>query len=304
MKTQPTNYRTSERSQTPTRTFLYRFKHSGVNYFYTNLDADVVVTGGPVADMSDPQTFTSAPVGHTNTEESLDSVPRAVTVALGATDVQLRQYFLTVPPQPIEVQIWRVSSSALPSVAYGSDVVPVFRGLVSAVGFDDMQINAACETQLAQEDRQIPRFHYQKLCNHMLYGPDCGLDKTLFQVSKTIDALNHASSYVDFIFSTINIDSPARSHTITAQTFEGGYFTDTHGNVVTVTAGELLAGSRVRLWCNFLPKTLNAGDTVTLQMGCIHVKRVCNDNFWNLPRFGGTPYIPTNNPAVDGIGGT
>lgn len=305
MKSQPSAFRTQERSQTPHRTWLYHFDHAGTHYYFAAYDRDLTVTGGPVAKMADPQLFPAAQISHTNPEESMEAAPRAVSVSVAAPDQELRKYLVSVPPKQIGVDIWRVNSAALgsgSSLAYATALWQVFRGIVTAVGFDDVIVTAECVTQLLQEDRLIPRFNYQKLCNHMLYGPQCGLNKALFSVSLSIAALNRISTYIDVSSTTVNVDSPSRTLTIAPDTFEGGVVEDSLGNKMGIYACEVLpASAGTRLWLAWMPRSLAVAQTVTLSLGCIHIKRVCHETFFNLPNFGGTPFVPVSSPAIDGI---
>jgi hypothetical protein len=155
---------------------------------------------------------------------------------------------------------------------------------------------------MAQEDRIVPCWNFQFTCNRMLYRSDCGVNKALYNVSTTIAALNRQSQYVDIAATAINVGSPSRSVTIANETFSGGYMVDAAGNKVGILASEVLpAAAGTRLWLNWVPATLAAAQSATFYCGCLKIKRTCHELFQNLPNFGGHPYIPTNNPAVDGI---
>lgn len=306
MKTQPTEYRTSERNQTVKRTYLYHFKYGSTHYYYCSYDSDIVVNDGPVSKMADPQTFLAAQISHTKPSEGLESNPASITISLGANDPELKKYLLSVSPRQIDVEIWRVSSASLPGpIDYDTDVRMVFKGMIDAVGFEDMTIIAVCITEFMREDRQIPVFYYQKMCNHLLYDQtpgSCLVDPSLFQVVLTIDAIDKQAGYIDFnSLVSINIGSPSRALTITHETFQGGLIDDGFGNEIGIMACEVLAGPVVRLWLLWMPPTLDSGDSVTLQLGCLRIRRYCHDVFQNLPNFGGTPFIPVSNPAIDGV---
>lgn len=316
MKDQPVDYRASERSQEAKRTHLYHFNYEGTHFFYTSFDSDIVVNGGPIAKMADPQTFLSAQIAHSKPSESLESNPATVTISLAANDSALKKYLLNISPRMIDVEIWRVSSLSLPGpLAYDDDMRMIFRGIIDSIGFESFGISAVCITRMMREDMPIPRFFYQKMCNHMLYDQTpgaCGVNPELYKVSLTVDTINRASGYIEFnSLTTVNVDSPARSITITQETFHGGTveWEDEDGivNEMGVIVCEPLTGpTRVRLWLAWLPTrfaTLQAvtPQSVILHLGCIRIKRVCHSLFANLPNFGGTPYIPISNPAIDGV---
>ena len=302
MKTQPTNFRTEERKQVGRRCWLYHFNYEGTHYYFASFDVDVTVTGGPGSKMADPQTFVASQISHTRPEESIESMPSMITVSLPVTDVELRKYLLAVSPKKIDVEIWRVSSASLGgSIAYANDLKMMFKGVVDSLAFDNLVVAANCVTQMAQEDRPIPNFMYQKTCNAMLYGALCGANKALFSATVSITAINKQSQYIDLTMTTINVGSPSRTVTITSETFAGGYVEDTDGNKMGVVATELPGGGITRLWLNWMPRTLAAAANVTVYCGCLRIKRTCDELFFNLPNFRGHPYIPINNPAVDGV---
>lgn len=307
MRTQPTAYRTEERKQENRGTHIYLFRYDSVGYFYTSHDQDIVVNDGPAAKMNDPQTFTAAGITHTRPDESVDALPRSVNVTLAANDPELKKYLLAISPRKIEVFIWRVSSAALPGpIDYDDDVRMVFAGEVEAVLPADGTISALCAPLTLREDHTIPNFYYQKECNHVLYSQHdggCKVNKSLFTTSLTISTINRDSQWIEFnSVTTINVGSPSRSVTITAETFHGGLVDDGNGNIISVALCQVLTGpSRLRLWLSWMPETLDAGNSVDLSCGCLLIKRVCHTLFNNLPNFGGTPYVPKNNPAIDGI---
>jgi len=307
VKSQPAAFRTQERSQTPQRGFLYRFDYEGTSYYWTRWDKDLTVTGGPVSKMADPQVFASGAIAHSNTEESVDAAPSGVVVSISANDPQLTAYFLTVAPKRIDVEIWRVSSSALAAgtLAYDDDLWMVFRGVVDAVGFEGQVISARCSTLLSQEDRQVPNFYFQKTCNSLLYDQTpgaCQVNPALFNVATSAAAVNRPGGYVDISQTSISVGSPSRSVTITPETFQGGVVVDSDGNRMSVLACDVLpAAAGTRLYLAFVPRSLAASDSITVFCGCLHIKRTCHELFRNLPNFAGTPYIPITNPAIDGV---
>lgn len=307
MKNQPASFRSEERKQEERGTHLYLFRYGSTSYFYCSHDLDIVVEGGPVAKMSDPQTFAASAIMHTRPDESIDKLPGAVSVTLPANDQALKTYLLSTSPTLIEVFIWRVSSAAMPGpLEYDDDTRIIFVGQVEAITPSDGIIAVVCSPSTQREDAVIPNYYYQRECNKVLYSQHsggCGVNKSLFTVSLTISNLDRTNGYIDFsALTTINVGSPSRSVTITSETFHGGVVEDADGNQISILLCQLLTGpTRVRLWLSWIPESLESGDAVDVSCGCLLIKRVCHALFQNLPNFGATPYIPTNNPAIDGI---
>lgn len=307
MKTQSAAFRSEERKQENKGTYVYLFRYGATGYFFTSFDQDIVVESGPVSKMNDPQTFTTCGVSHTRPDEGIDALPTSVTVTVPASDPELEKYLLAVSPKVIEVFIWRVSSTSLPGpLDYDDDLRMIFAGQVEAIMPADGVIAAMCSPLTLRDDVQIPNFYYQKECNHVLYSTHaggCGVNKSLFTTTLTIDTINRDAQWIEFnAVTTINVGSPSRSVTITAETFHGGLVEDADGNVMSVLLCQALTGpSRLRLWLSWMPATMDAGDSADLSCGCLLIRRVCHTLFNNLPNFGGTPYVPKNNPAIDGI---
>lgn len=307
MKNQPASFRTEERKQEERGTHLYMFRYGATSYFYCSHDLDIVVNSGPVAKMSDPQTFSASAIMHTRPDESIDKLPGSVSITLPANDAKLRTYLLATSPTLIEVFIWRVSSASMPGpLVYSDDTRIIFVGQVEAITPADGVIAVICSPSTRRDDEVIPNYYYQKECNHILYSQHvggCKVNRALFTVSLTIGGLDRDNGYIDFnAITTINVGSPSRSITITAETFHGGIVKDADGNEITVLLCQLLTGpTRVRLWLSWIPESLQASDAVDVSCGCLLIKRVCHTLFQNLPNFGGTPFVPTNNPAIDGI---
>ena len=306
MKTQPSTLRTAEKVQTIKGAYLYRILSNAVNYYYTSYDRDVIVTGGPGGKMSNPQTFKSAIITHERPEQSTDLNPKEISFTLAAIDPLLRKYFLSVPAKEIQIELWRGNSMNLPSLAYADDMYMEFKGIAQSVSFSDYSVSASCSNLLMQQDREIPTFFYQSPCNHPLYSQEpgrCGINRALYTTTVTIAALSKKNRSVDVSLTSVTVDSPPRGITITAETFEGGILRDTNGNEIGIIACQVLpAAAGTRLWLQWMPPGMQAGDSIDISTGCRKIVRVCHDLYQNQANFGGTPYVPKQgNPAIDGI---
>jgi hypothetical protein len=301
MKTQPSALRTEERKQQIRPVYLYYFKYGVVQAYYTTLDQDVIVSGGPVGKMTDPQTFLRAQIKHDRASQGVEQSSSGTNIALAATDTNLRKYFLTCPTDQIDVEIFRANSTAVPNLDYADDLFLDFKGVGVGVGFNDYQITLTCASLLLHDDRQVPRYYYQKLCQAEHYGRGCLLNKTLFSISIATSAADRIHKKITLPIVSFNIDSPPRSHVITDESFQGGKIVDPDGNQVSIMASKKV-GATVELYLAWWPPGMTVGTVVTATLGCQRITRVCDDVFKNLPNFRGMPYISTEgNPSVDGI---
>lgn len=149
----------------------------------------------------------------------------------------------------------------------------------------DTEMQITCSTLAASFKRSGLRYAWQVDCPHMLYDPlTCKVDKTLFRVDATIDAVN--------------------GQIITSTTFGGfvdGWFTG--GYIEYVMPSGFLEtrminrhiGTSIRVLTPVLGMT--SGEAVVLYPGCKRNVADCRDKFDNYPgNYGGFINIPGRSP--------
>jgi len=262
----------------------------------------VTLAGGPPSRMSDPQVFTAAQIQHERPEQTIELSAQTVSVSIAATDEALRIHFISSPLSQIDMEIYRVNSAALPGpVAYDDDLYTDFKGVVSDVSFNDYVIGVSCVPLLLHEDRPIPRYYFQKTCNHQLFSlVGCKAVKALFETSILAASVNRVEKRVNVNLTSINVDSPTRNIVVNDGTFQSGEFLAPDGSRAMIVSSVASFGV-VSLYLNWWPPDLAAGQTVRIYPGCARTVRACRELFDNQENFGGMPYIPVNNPAADGI---
>jgi hypothetical protein len=298
MQSQPDNLVAQEQQPKNTPLFLYIFSHVGVKYHLGEPDLDVIISGLPSDKGSDPQSFQRAQIQHQLGEQSAENIVLDSTIKVAMTDspesAELRKYFLSAPLTRIGVQIIRVNASDYSAAVPWADCYTVFKGTVNNLSFSDYIAVMTCKSLFANLDRKVPRFFYQKTCQHVLFGEGCNVNgsnpKERFAKTVTVSAL-------DRINRAVTIDLVATDSSI----YEGGWFTDQFGNYIAVMAAESVFGGTT-LFVHWWPATITVGAPLTVYRGC---KRIvgpggCAD-FSNTKNFGGTPYIPSNNIGTDGI---
>jgi hypothetical protein len=301
MKTQPGDLRTEERKQQIKPVYLYYFKYGATKVYFSNFDQSLIVNGGPAGKMTNPQTFLRAQIKHDRSGQSMDQSGSGTNVTLAATDPNLRRYFMTCPTDQIDIEIFRGNATAVPNLEYDDDLYLDFKGVGSGIGFNDSFITLNCASLLLHDDRQVPRYYYQKLCQAEHYGRGCLLDPALFSSTVATSAVDRVHKKITLPIVSFNIDSPARLHVITDESFQGGRILDPDGNKVAIMAAKKV-GATVELYLAWWPPNMIVGTVVTATLGCQRITKVCDGTFKNLPNFRGMPYISTQgNPAVDGI---
>lgn len=311
MQSQPENFQSAERQQETRPAYLYIFTHTpfygaATSYHLTNFDQNLVVTNLPAAKGANPQTFIACQVGHSEVEQSSEqNAPTTdISVALNdsAESTELKKYFISPIPNRIDVTVVRVNSQALPGeVDWEEDCFTVFRGIKVNVTLSGQTLVLQALSLMLQEDGRVPRFYYQKQCQHDFGRAPCpvNLDTAPFRLNTTIAALLRVNRTVDIADTLIN------GETITNTTFIGGRFEVLSAgnvvNVITIGAVEILpAGAGTRLRLSWWDSSLAVAQAVRIKKGCLKIVDACIAH-GGIADFGGTPYIPVNNPSIDGI---
>lgn len=297
MKDFSTTLLTNEKSRQTQPAFLYHISYEdGAEYFFTDYDQPITISGGTSVGFADPQTFTPVQISHDPPVADTETKSQAVNVQLAATDVELRKYFVSAPTKQITIEIFRVNSSSLPGELQFADLYMDFSGIALSVGFAGAIITASFLPPVLQEDRQIPSRFYQKTCNNRLGDKYCTVDLTAWATTVTVAAVNRVDRTIEFTnlhFTNLFV--------ITDESFSGGKIIDSLGNKVGVLLGEANTGAGTKLWLNWWPG-FTVGDTITVYPGCLKIPRICGVGmFNNFANFGGTPCIPITNPVVNSI---
>lgn len=303
MKSQPSNMRTAERSQETQPCYLYVLQVGSVYVQFTNYDQDVTVSGGSAPRFpNNPQTFTASQIAHTKPRESVELNPNTVNVTLPARTEDLRDFFFVPSTKKIFIWIYRVNSGNLPGPVDFTDLYLEFAGRGAVSGFSELSLMAGFKSLVIQQDGEIPGKVYQKTCGHHLYDVYCGVNRSLYTLSTTITAINRIDKTITIAQTTVNVDSPSRTLTIDAETFEGGIVTDADDNEIGIIVCEVLpAAAGTKLWLNYWTPELAVSAAIDVALGCKHIPRACHTTFRNKDNYLGQPFIPTSNPAIHGL---
>lgn len=304
-KSQPDDFRAAEAGRKTQACYVYIVEHGEDIFHLAAYDEDVVVAGLPAEKGSDPETFRRAQLAHDPVEQrsEVGANRMELTVGINGTgfSARLREMVLYTVPSTIKVTIARVNSASLPGpVAWADDVYVVFKGVATHLAFASGSITVGLVSLLMQSDGKVPRYFYQKTCQHMLGGPLCqvDLDDAAFHLVTAADAAELRGRTVDIP------DTELDGSPITAETFQGGKLVESAGLEATITilASSLLpAAAGTRLYLAWWSRTLEAGSAVKVVRGCNRTLRQCDEVFGNKQHFGGFPWIPEISPAVHGV---
>jgi len=274
----------------------------------TSHDTSFSVTGVPPVLGGIDITFAPAQVGHGQVEQGVEGNGGRITVTVGINEgalaAQLRRAALFNPPKGIQVVVARGDGAKLPFLDWTQDVYPIFRGVVESMTVEVAAVTLTCVSLLMQAEGRVPRYFYQKTCQHALYGPFCGADPTRAAVR-----LQTVLSAVDRVNRSVDIpDSTHNGSTMTGGWFQGGTLmlhTDSSRTTtiatLTVWASSVVSGGGHRLWLGWWIPELTVGRYVTVLRGCNRTLDDCVGIHNNGPNFGGFPFIPDTSPSIEGI---
>jgi len=266
----------------------------GQGLFLTSWDLPITITGLPAfSGSNDPQVFQPGQVRHGPITTNDRFEARATSLAITAENDELRRYFTTAAPARLSASIIRIVGANLrttQTLDYATHCLIAERGIISSFTFRGMEIGAALTPEAFHENRAIPRYYCQRRCNHSLYGPGCGLDKTLFAYPSEIVSINAAQK-------EIVIDGQASG--VPETRFNAGHFYhDETGFNFTIASSKYEDGDTRLKLVTWHPE-LEEGDLITAYYGCAHTVADCT-LFGNLANFGGFSFIPATNPTLNG----
>lgn len=197
----------------------------------------------------------------------------------------VRKYIKIVPGQRAFINVFRFhrSDGGTP------EIVLYWKGIVRSVTFTEQGLKAtiAALPLTGALSREVPRYGYQGLCNHVLYDARCQLLETIYR---------HNGKVLSVSENTLQIENLELKGDGWAT---GGY----------VTAGGLdyrlvlsHTNDEIRLILPFPSDISILGSNVDVYAGCDHTTDICISKFNNFINFGGYPWVPRKNPFETGIG--
>lgn len=291
----PDSFFANEGSPTPSPAYLYVLQHpDGAKIFWTGYDYDVEVENLPVAfGAADPQTFSAVQIAHGMNEVSAEFEKRKMTVSVVATDTRFRRFFATAAAVEMTLTIIRVNTPSLTAgemIDYDQDCTIVNAGTISDFAFAGQVITVSLVPAPYDVDKGIPRYFFNRQCNHPLFSAACGLLKADYDRITTIAA----------------VDRPNRTLTLTGQDgadADGSYLRygflehALTGFKVGIEAASL-NGSDTDVTLAYWVTDFAVGQTVTVYPGCDHTSATCKAKFSNQANFGGFPFVPAKNPVL------
>lgn len=254
---------------------LYEFILGSTSYRFTSAEDDVVIGS---------DTYLTSAIGRSRLEQGSDQNNRTLTVTMPAS-FSLPQLYVGVPPgQQATINIYRYQRNEVPS--FGTQIL-LFKGQVQTCRFpnDGHSAEFACRSIESALNRNIPRFSFMGMCNHILYDSNCGVLEADFDYIGNADLVDENQVTINGLAAS-GID------------FTGGYVRPT-GTVdfrmVLSQSGDVLT-----LLLPFAEDP--TGSNLQAFAGCDHVLTGdCALIFDNVENFGGYAFVPNKNIFQTGL---
>lgn len=301
MRTHPNNLRSGEGRETTRPIYVYVIEHGTDLFHFTNLDEDVTLTGLPTSHGTDPETFVPCQISHSTVNQVSEINAPNITLQISLLDntfsEELRSMIITAVPKKTTVIIARLNPESLASLDWTADAYVIFKGIAVNLAFSRASVQLSLVSLLMQNDGKVPRYFWQKTCQHMLYGDRCGVnpEAAANKLSTTIAAVSARARFVDIADTTIN------AVTITNTTFQGGKLKIGTEEISIISSTIIGGGGGTRLYLAWWSTALVASASISVYRGCLRTVDECDNTFSNLANFGGFPYIPDVNPTTNGI---
>lgn len=296
MPTQSNSVLGEEQSPHLTASYAYVIENpGGERVCLCSWDKPITIEGLPsLMGTDDPQEFTPAPVRHGPVTVNDKFEQRTTSLSLTTEDTAMRRFFSTSAPVRLRAWIIRLMGVRLTDTQqldYVRNCFLVESGIISSWSFRGTEIACNVTPEAFHTDRAIPRFYFERQCNHPLYGEGCGLDKGDFSFDTDIVSINAAQKEIvvtgqDSGVPETRFNSGHLFHLPTGLFFTIGWSAYDSGN----TKFKLLT------W----HPEIEVGDNLTAYHGCRHNVEDCA-LFGNSANFGGFPKVPSSNPTINGV---
>jgi uncharacterized phage protein (TIGR02218 family) len=247
---------------------IYKFDREGVKVWrYTSADRDIIYGG---------EVYLAAPIKRNDIEGSQDVERTALKITMPADEDFPEQFIYSPPTDRIMVEVRRYHY-------LDSEIAFLWVGRVVNVEHREFEAIILCESSISSLKRPTLRRVYQTTCPHLLYGPECAIDKSSWAVIATLSAGTSGITLKSAVFAG----------------YVDGYFAG--GFVEILISGNLNRAFVVSHTGDTLTTGLPlqgavVGLDVTAYPGCDHSLDTCVAKFSNNVNYGGFPFIPEKNP--------
>lgn len=240
------------------------------------------VTSSDVAEVYDGETYIPITIGRSEAESKNELSRANVQVSVDLDNDMGRRWMRGILDEVVSLTVLSKD---------GNDVSVVWKGRLSSVRPEDVQISLVFESIFTSLRRPGLRARYQRSCPHVLYGRGCNLDKNDWATSGAVS--NAQSTTVIVPAAALRPDGYYTAGMIEAPDGSLRFIVQHTGSTLVLirqldNLNESFANSGYGL--NY------GGIVARVFPGCDRTKEICQSKFNNLPNHGGFPFIPLRNP--------
>lgn len=253
---------------------LYEF-NLGTEFFRYTSAEDTISVGG--------NDFEPVAISRNEIQQGSDQNNRNLLITM-PTILSLAQDYISVPPaSKLTVNVFRYQRDDL------VDQVLLFKGTVQAVRYpgDGTSAEFAIRSIETAMNRNVPRFTFMGMCNHILFDDGCGVNPAPFDHLGNVDSIDVGAN-------TITIAGLGAS----GIDFVGGYVTPTGVNDFRMVLAQ--SGDTLTMLLPFAEDP--TGTNAQAFAGCDHtLTGDCALVFDNVAEFGGFHFVPSKDVFARGL---
>lgn len=261
---------------------LYIITRGTTTYRYTDYDVDLEYDGAE---------YESIVCAHSTIKQttSLDESTCEVQVP---ADGEMAYLLLVDEIDEMVVTILQAEVSDSRDVGL---VKQLYVGSAAGVGTSDGLINIALSHRAVGESRSIPTGILSQRCRHAFCDKNC---------KKDTDGVEHV---VEILYTNIATKQITLDYTPERSNYFAGGVVILEGRSISIINSSVDEDGHTILklarWATLTTggSALVSGSFIKCRAGCLHTRTACiqHDNYEN---FGGFPFVPVENPAIDGVG--
>ena len=247
--------------------FLYAFAKGTTEYLFTNRNFEISWTiPGVTGTLWAPST-----ISHDRVPDSTESFRSEFSLQVPLTETFARAFLDGLSYQDLRVTVWKGFLNDP-----DDELAVVYKGSLISVTPDSRGIiRMSFMTAIANLQRKGLAAVIQRPCRHSLYGRNCGVVRTSFQVTAAVDSVINGGAAITVSEAADQIDG-----------YYAGGVIEFDGQLEMILQHE---GARLDLALTI--PLLIVGSTVKISPGCNLTQGICTDRFNNLENFGGFPFI-------------
>lgn len=261
-----------ERRRTRKPVDIYNFWNDTNQYYITSADEIITYNG---------QSYQPAMVKRQRVNRPSDLTKSTLSIDIDKLQDPVKEYLEAAPLDETWVRLMKVFRNQTPKEA-----MVIFIGTVANVRIQGRTANLACDGLEKYLGHLVPRLRYQRLCPYGIYDAGCGVDKSGFKLTATVDSVSSDG---------LTITSSSFSSKSDGWWALGWLEFNGYRRMVT---GHVLNDVTLR---HYIPG-LAASDSVDIYAGCNKMMTHCRDKFSNLngtlDTFFGFSYMPFDNPTL------